>query len=205
MSVSRRLLLIAAPAAALLRPRRTAAQGGDGPAATIRRFYDVLLATMKQAKQLPFDQRYQRLSPVVTQTFNLPLMSRIAVGPGWAQMSPEQQQRVSGAFSRYTVATYASRFDDYSGERFEVDPEPVNSANGPLVHSRIIKSNGEPVALNYLMRQTGAAWQVIDVYLSGTVSELATRRSEFSSVLQRGGADALVQMLEARAAALRTG
>lgn len=206
MPVSRRLLLFSVPLTALVcAAERVAAQAGEGPVATIRRFYDVLLGVMRQGKRISFDQRYQQLALAVTQTFDLGLMSRIALGPGWNQMNPEQQRRFSEAFARYTISTYASRFDDYAGEKFEVEPQPVNSANGTLVQSRIVKSTGEPVALNYLMRQNGANWQVVDVYLNGTVSELATRRSEYASVLQRGGAEALVQMLEARVAALRTG
>ena len=74
-----------------------------------------------------------------------------------------------------------------------------------IVQTQLIKTNGEKISLNYLMRQAGEAWKVIDVFLSGTVSELAARRSEFTAVLAQGGADALVQMLDQRTAALRTG
>ena len=56
-----------------------------------------------------------------------------------------------------TIATYASRFDGYSGERFEVDPAVETRAAGSVVHTRIVQSNGEPVALNYLMRESDGA------------------------------------------------
>ena len=209
MPISRRaLLMISASFAAIgaAAPRRALAADADAaPAAVIQRFYEVLLAVMKDAKQLSFDQRYQRLEPTVTQTYDLPLMSRLAVGPGWAQLTPAQQQNLTEAFARYTIAEYANQFDGYSGERFEVDPAPADSANGPIVKSSLIKSNGEKVALNYLMRQGGnGAWQIIDVYLSGTISQLATRRAEFTSVLQQGGGDALLKLLAQRIAALRT-
>ena len=177
-----------------------------GPVAVIQRFYDALLAVMKEAKQLSFDQRYQRLAPAIGQTYNLALMSRLAVGPQWAQFQPAQQQRVTDAFSRYTISVYANRFDGYSGERFTVDPNPTINPNGMIVQSWLTKSDGDKVTLNYLMRQgDGSAWQVFDVYLSGTISQLATQRSEFSSALQQGGADALVNLLDRRIAALRTG
>ena len=55
------------------------------------------------------------------------------------------------------------------------------------------------------MRPSGGGWKVTDVYLSGTISELATRRSEFGGVLQQSGADGLVKLLDQRTAALRTG
>jgi phospholipid transport system substrate-binding protein len=201
MSFSRRILL-GLPLAMLAGGR--AASAADPAAAHIERFYDALLAVMKEAKKLSFDERYKRLAPSIAQTFDLGLMTRLAVGPAWTQLGAEQQQRLSAAFSRYTISVYANRFDDYGGERFTVSPTATPNPNGVIVDSRLIKTNGESVILNYLLRQDGAgAWKVIDVYLSGTVSELATRRSEFVAVLQRNGADGLVQMIEQRTAALR--
>ncbi len=210
MSFSRRLLL--GLPLTILAGRRAAMAADPGatpaalPAALIERLYDALLAVMKQAKRLSFDERYNRLAPTIERIFDLGLMTRIAVGPGWAGLAADQQKRLSTAFSRYTISVYASRFDDYGGERFEVSPNATPNPNGVIVDSRLVKPNGETVNLNYLLRQDGAgSWKVIDVYLSGTVSELATRRSEFVAVLQRNGADGLVQMIEQRTAALRTG
>lgn len=203
MSVSRRVFLMAPlPVALWLRVARAA----DSANAVIQQFYDALLAVMKEAKHLTFDQRYQRLAPVITATFDLGLTSRLSVGPGWTQMSPDQQRRLADVFSRYTISLYANRFDDFNGERFEVAPNPVANPNGTLVQTKLIKSDGDKVTLNYLMRQgAGGSWQVIDVYLSGTISELATRRSEFAGVLQTSGADGLIKLLEDRTAALRAG
>jgi phospholipid transport system substrate-binding protein len=203
MSVSRRTLL-ALPLFAGMRPA-VAADAGSAPA-VIERFYGQLLAVMKDAKRLGFDGRYAQLAPAITQTFDLPLMTRIAIGPGWAQIPAEQQQRLNAAFSRYTISMYANRFDGWGGERLEVVPTATPNPNGVLVNSRLIKTNGEAVQLNYLLKQeAGGAWKVIDVYLSGTVSELAARRSEFGSVLQRNGAEGLVQLIEQRTVALRAG
>ncbi len=205
MLFSRRLLL--ALPLAILAGRRAASAVDPGAApALIERFYATLLDVMKQAKRLSFDERYKRLAPAIEQAFDLGLMTRIAIGPGWAGLAADQQQRLSAAFARYIISNYANRFDDYGGERFEVSPKAVPNPNGVIVESRLVKTNGEPVNLNYLLRQDAAgSWKVIDVYLSGTISELATRRSEFSTVLQRNGFDALVQLIEQRSAALRAG
>jgi phospholipid transport system substrate-binding protein len=206
MPVSRRAILMSSLPVALALRRALAADAGSGPATVIDRFYDALLSVMKEAKHLSFDQRYQRLAPTVTQTFNLALMSRLSVGPEWAKLQPAQQQHLTDVFSRYTISVYANRFDDFNGERFNVDPSPTADPNGTLVRSSLTKSDGDKVLLNYLLRQgSDGAWQVIDVYLSGTISELATRRSEFAGVIQQRGADGLVQLLEQRTAALRTG
>ncbi|MFI4947183.1 MAG: ABC transporter substrate-binding protein [Alphaproteobacteria bacterium] len=205
MPFSRRLFL-GLPLAILALPRTASAADPSTAPGTIDRFYATLLAVMKEAKHLSFDQRYSRLAPAIEEAFDLGLMTRIAVGPGWTGIAPDQQQRLNAAFARYSISTYANRFDDYGGERFEVDPTPAANPNGQLVTTWLVKSNGEKVGLNYLMRQDRAgSWKVIDVYLSGTVSELATRRAEFGAVLQHDGADGLVRMIERRAAALRAG
>jgi phospholipid transport system substrate-binding protein len=202
MPVSRRALLISfLPAALWLRD----AIAADGPTAVIQRFCDALITVMKEAKGLSFDQRYQRLAPTISQTYNLPLMGQLAVGAEWARLPPAQQQRFTDEFSRYTVAVYANRFDSYNGQRFDVGPATVTNPNGIIVQTQLTRADGTKLALNYLMRQSGGSgpWQAIDVYMSGTISELATRRADFVSVLQRSGVDGLLQLLEARTSDLR--
>jgi phospholipid transport system substrate-binding protein len=204
MRLSRRGFLAFA-ALSLAIPAAAAEPGATGPAATITSLYDTLLSVMKAAKTLSFDQRYARLKPAIERAFNLALMTRIAIGPQWANLPPAQQQQLAQWFARYTISTYTSRFDGYSGERFVVDPNPVQNPNGVIVQSRLLRPDDVPVTLNYLMRRDGSgAWQAIDVFLSGTISELATRRSEFVAVLGREGAEGLVRLLEKRVAALRT-
>src|SRR4029079_19400006 len=133
--------------------------------------------------------------------FDIPLMTRLAVGPEWAGLHETQRQQVSQAFVRYIAAVYAERFDSYSGERLQVIGEKA-SAGGTIITSRIIKSDGAPVDVNCLMRQNGGVWQIADVYLDGTISELATRRSEFAAILRTGGINGLIQALNTKAAAL---
>jgi phospholipid transport system substrate-binding protein len=171
--------------------------------AVIQSLYDVLLSTMKDSKGLGFSGRYERLKPAIETAYNLPLMARLSIGPQWQSLNAQQQERFAAAFGDFTVATYANRFDDYSGEKFEVLPETAPASGGVIVQTRLIKGNGEPVTLNYLMRQSGDKWQIIDVFLSGTISELATRRSEFTSILRREGPDGLLQVLDKRVADLK--
>jgi phospholipid transport system substrate-binding protein len=199
-SMAARLFLPAALLALALAPHRAAAlpaSGGDA----VRGFYATLLSTMKNGASLGESGRYAKLEPVVRKTFDLPLMTRLAVGPAWAGLSQAQRQQVTAAFGRYISATYADRFDTYSGEKLQVsDEEPV--AAGVVVHSRIVKANGEPVSIDYLMRRNGEAWQISDVYLDGTISQLATQRSEFAAILQNKGIDGLIATLNRKAALL---
>jgi phospholipid transport system substrate-binding protein len=149
---------------------------------------------MKEGQTLGPSGRFQKLGPITRKTFDVALMTRLAVGPGWGSLSSEQQQQLTGAFERYVAATYADRFDSYSGERLEV-VGPQTLGGNVIVQTRIVKSNGEAVGINYLMRRNGEDWQVSDVYLDGTISELATRRSEFASILRDRGIGGLISAL----------
>jgi phospholipid transport system substrate-binding protein len=178
-----------------LLPANGFATAGDAAATRVDSFYTTLLNTMKQAKQLGIKGRYDKLAPVLGSTYDLALMSKIAVGQNWNALSAAEQQSIVTAFARMTTATYASRFDDFAGEQFEV-LQTADQPNGDkIVKTRIVQSDRTAVQLNYLMRNTGNGWKIIDVYLNGTISELASRRAEFGAILRSGGANALVSAL----------
>ncbi|MSP87635.1 MAG: hopanoid biosynthesis protein HpnM [Alphaproteobacteria bacterium] len=180
-----------------------AGSAAAGPARdTVDGFYQALLGIMKEAGPLGFDGRYRRIDPAVRSAFNLARMARYAVGPSWPELAPADQERIVDAFSRLTATTYAARFDGFSGERFEIAGERPTQDNGIIVDTRLIKANGEAVTLNYLLREIGGSWRILDIHLSGSISELAVRRSEFGAVLKRDGSDGLVRSLERRIAEL---
>jgi phospholipid transport system substrate-binding protein len=163
-----------------------------------------LLATMKQAQALGVQGRYQALQPILSKTYDIPSMTRMAVGPTWDTLQPGQKAALTDAFSRMMIATYAKRFDGFSGETFKIT-EVSNRASDKMVKTQIIQSNGKPVPINYLMRKSGPDWKVVDVYLDGTISELASRRAEFSSILRSSGPDALIASLRKQGDRLLSG
>jgi phospholipid transport system substrate-binding protein len=165
----------------------------------LRAFYDALLATMKRADQLGIEGRYAALAPVIRATYDLPAMTRIAVGPEWNSIPSQAQTDLIEQFTRMTIATYANRFDGYSGERFDVEPQSEARSTGRIVRTKLVPTSGDPVVLNYLMRGAGKDWTVVDVYLTGTISELAARRTEFAALLKSGGPNALIESLRQQA------
>jgi phospholipid transport system substrate-binding protein len=199
--MTRRQALLACAAFFAAHSVRAVAQdeASDPAVVRIRAFYDVLLGVMKEAAKLGVRGRYDKLAPILRATFDFAAMTRIAVGPDWNSIAAERQNALIEGFTRMTIATYASRFDGYSGERFEVDKSTESRNTGKIVHTRLVQSTGEPVTLNYLLRGSADSWKVVDIYLAGTISELATRRSEFGAILKSGGADALVDSLRAQA------
>jgi phospholipid transport system substrate-binding protein len=169
------------------------------PATAIEGFHTALLDTMRNAQRLGARGRYDRLAPVMDRVFDLPTMARLAVGPPWAQFSAEERAAVAQAFARWSIATYAARFDGFSGESFATQGVQPLPNGDQLVRTVLNRSGGqEPVALAYLVR----GGRVVDVYLTGSISELASRRGEFAGLIREGGAPRLVQELQARSARL---
>ncbi len=173
-----------------------------GAPATAQSLCDALIRSMKRGAALDFAGRSALLDPEVRSDFDLPFMTRIVVGPPWRELGEAERAKLVDAFSTYSVATYAQRFKDYSGERFEVDPAATSLPNGDcIVHTKLFPNGGQPVQLDYLMRGGAGHWRIIDVYLNGSISELAARRSEYSTVLRKGGAAALITLLQDKSAA----
>jgi phospholipid transport system substrate-binding protein len=126
-------------------------------------------------------------------------MTRLSVGVSyWAGLSEAQRQQLTESFGRYISAIYADRFDSYAGQKLQVTGEQPNAA-GVMVKSQIVKANGEPVKVDYMMRRNGDGWLISDIYLDGAISEVATRRSEFAAILRTDGVDGLIAALNRKA------
>ncbi|HEY1886412.1 MAG TPA: ABC transporter substrate-binding protein [Roseiarcus sp.] len=179
------------------------AEAQSAAARRIEAYYQQLMPTLKAAGSLSVSERDRRFGPAIRSAFDIGTMTRLASGPAWGKFSGSQQAAVREAFARFLVADYAHQVTDYSGESFVVDPQTSPSqGGGEVVRTKLLQPGGRTVQINYLVR----GGRVIDVYLNGTVSDLATRRDEFASILAGGGgADALVKTLRERTDSLLAG
>jgi phospholipid transport system substrate-binding protein len=179
-------------AAAVAQPPAAASEPVDA-------LHEVLLEGMKRADELGVKGRYALFDPVIAARFELRLMAAITVGAHWQKAGAEERERLVEAFRRYSVGTYASRFDSFGGERFEI----VGTRDGPretaMVDTRIVIPADSPVPISYVLRRFEDEWRIVDVLVDAGISELAVKRSEYRSVLARGGIDALVAELNNRA------
>jgi phospholipid transport system substrate-binding protein len=174
----------------------TAASGS--PVETVEKLHAALLSVMKDAKELGYAGRYERLTPVLKETYDTAYMAEKSVGRHWKQASPADQTALLDTFARFMIANYAGRFDNYSGQSFEILGEEPSAQGTMLVRSRLINPKSENVQLNYRLHPVDGKWKIIDVYLNGTVSELALRRSEYVSTIKRDGWKALIVALDER-------
>lgn len=199
------LALGAASPAAAADPPPAEASPDAAATAAIETLHETLLGAMKDADALGFSGRLERIRPVLLDLYDFPFMAEKSAGLGWRDLDEAERARLVDAFSRLAIATYAARFDRYDGARFETLGVQPASHDTVLVKTRIVRGNGEAVALDYRMRAESGRWRIIDVFMNGTVSELALRRSQYSGLLKREGFDALLQAIEQKIAAQERG
>ena len=198
--MNRLLLAIAlsAPLASVALPSVSLAQAADPAVPTVEALDAGLLRTMRAGGTAA--SRGKVIAPVLDRAFDLPLMTRLAVGPEWVKLAPGDQQALVDAFRRMTIAQYARNFDGYSGETIEVSPRVESRGGDKVVRTTLKVPKGASVAIAYRLRQGGGGWRIIDVFYNNAISQIATRRSDFGTVLQTGGAKALVARMNAIAA-----
>lgn len=172
------------------------------PTAVVARVNESLLGAMREAEALAFQGRYERLAPVLEAAFHFPVMARGAAGRHWRGFQPEQKERLAAAFAHMSVSTYAARFDGYGGERFEVGEAIEQPRGRVLVRNRLITGAGEAISIDYLLGDFDGRWRIVDVFLDGTISEIATKRSEYGGILKRDGVDGLLARMTEKTAEL---
>ena len=176
-----------------------------GPSQSIDGLHAALLDVMKNAKSLGYEGRAAKLTPVIPRYFDVPFMAEKSVGVYWEKASEAERKRYLDAFLRFMVANYAGQFDSWTGQSFQTLGEDPARMDTKIVRSKLIDPGDEDVELNYRMHQVDGTWKIIDVYLDGTVSELALRRSEFSGIVKRENFDALIAALDEKIAKLAAG
>ena len=184
------------------------AQGANAADAAepIAALNQALLTVMKAGSATPFPRRYEMLAPTVERVFDLPSILRTSVGPRWAALGSQEQADLTEVFRRFTVASYVASFATYSGERFEVLPDSHAGAGGEIVGTRIVPASGNPVRIDYVLRQVGDDWKVVDVLLNGSISRVAIQRSDFRGLLGAApNASGLIASLQRKVADLSGG
>ena len=188
-----------------LEPQTEAQAETSAPVRVVEQLHESLLEAMMNADELGYQGRFELLEPALQGTFDLNFMASKSVGRAWKRLEETEQTRWQRAFGRLIVANFAGRFEGWTGQAFETLGEESAAHETRMVLTKIVDPEGDDVDLNYRMQEQDEGWRIIDVYFKGTVSELAMRRSEYSSVLKRDGFEALIAAVDQRIADLSTG
>ena len=186
-------------AASLAVATAATAQAADPARATVQSLSDGLIAIMKGGKKLGFAGRASAIAPVVDKSFDLPLLTRLAVGPAWTNASAADRTALIAAMRKLTLNQYAGNFDSWSGQAFVIDNNVDTRGTDRLVKTVLTQPKGDSVKISYRLRMSSGSWRVIDVFYQNSISQLTTRRADFEGILAKGGPKALITHLNALA------
>jgi phospholipid transport system substrate-binding protein len=190
---SRRAFLCAA-AVALALPARAA----DGPAAQL--IEKVAAEVIELVKKTQGAQREAGIRDVLLRYFDLPYMGRAALATHWEATSPDQRNRFLKAVVSAEARAYSARFGQYGGQTLTVTSVSSRPNGSSIVASKLNQSNGQPIAIQWEVRDSGQGLRITDVRIEG-VSMVMTRRSDFNSYISSHGGkvEPLIDELEKRA------
>jgi len=154
-------------------------------------FQAVLLDVMKQGKELGFSGRYDKLDVAIRNSHDLTKIARIVVGREWKKLTEEQQTKLVKVFAHLSISAYAYNFKEYGGESFRFVGEEKTARGGVIIHSLLVIPDDKDVKFDYMLKKKANSWKIINIIANG-VSDLALKRSEYTSVLKRQGFDTLI-------------
>jgi len=165
----------------------------------IEKLQNSLLQVMKNAGTLGYTGRYEKLAPVLPKLYDFPFISRIVLGRYWHTFSDGEKKEFLTLFARFSIATYAYRFDGYSGERFSVVSAKTSQEGRMVVRTVLIQPSGERTHLDYILHRRDGAWRIINVIADG-VSDLALKHADFGAFLRKNSPKALLDKLKSKIA-----
>jgi phospholipid transport system substrate-binding protein len=169
-----------------------------GPEELVKKITDDVLAAIKSDQQLAAGDRQKAVK--LAEEKILPYVdfeeaTRLAVGRGWAQATPEQKKQLVQEFRNMLVRTYSNAIGTYEGQTMKVLPSRVKPGDSEAtVRNQFIRPGAKPVLLDYSMRKTAQGWKIYDIVVEG-VSLVLTYRSEFDAIVKQDGVDGLIKRL----------
>jgi phospholipid transport system substrate-binding protein len=169
-----------------------------GPEELVKKITQDVLDAVKNDKQLASGDRQKAIKLAeekILPHVDFEEATRLAVGRGWAQASPEQKKKLVTEFRNMLVRTYSNAIGAYEGQSMKVMPVRMKPGDSDVtVHNQFIRPGGKPVLVDYSMRKTDKGWKIYDIVVEG-VSLVLTYRSEFDAVVKQDGIEGLIKRL----------
>lgn len=142
--------------------------------------------TLLTDKSISDQERANQFREILETRFNVKAIGKFVLGRYWKQASNEEKERFLELFKETTVASYATRFTDYTSERFDILGSRPEADGGVTVFSQIVRPGNQVIPIDWKIFEKNGEMRIYDVILEG-ISMGITQRSEYASVIQHGG------------------
>ena len=132
---------------------------------------------------------------LVKNTYNSEKMITKIIGDTWKKTNKKDQQEIVIIFQEYIAKNYFKRFKKITNPTFKYKESKKISEKLMLIKT-ILVVDKEEVLINYLLIFDKNRWRIFDVLLAGSISEIATKKSEFSGFIRDGKISPLIDALK---------
>jgi phospholipid transport system substrate-binding protein len=180
-----------------------------GPMASVKSVIDQATDVFED-KQVPTQDREQKLRAIAESHFDFVEMSRSAIGYHWSSFTPDQRAEFVPLFTAFIEDAYLSRMESYSVEKvnqqikssaIQFTKETKDGDYAQVFSTVTLQDRANPIEVNYQMRAAGSDWKIYDISIDA-ISVIANYRNQFNRVLNNGGYDKLVSILRQKQQAL---
>jgi len=156
----------------------------------VNKLQEILLEITEKKETISFDKTTQS----ITKFYDTRKMIRMIIGDKWKKISESKKDEVTLLFGKYIAQNYIKQFSKFNSIQFNSKGTKKIGEKYLLVKSVLILNKKDKIKINYLLINN-KGWKIFDVLIDGTISEVSTKKSEFSKYLQDGNIDLLIKEL----------
>ena len=137
------------------------------------------------------------IDDVIKNSYDLEKMGKMIIGVDWKQMDTITQKEFTNVFKRFISVNYLRRFNKINDLSFE--HQTVTDIEDKFKLARVIlTADNEKIKIDYLLGFKNEKWKIFDVLIDGSISEVATKKSDFKKIIKEQGVSGLVKNLRIR-------
>lgn len=171
----------------------------ESPEQFVERTSNDVLAILRDGA-MSHDAKIEKLEAMLDQRSDFETISKLVLAVHYRQFSDAQRKEFVTLLHRYLTTTYGNQIDNYANETVSVTGGREEARGDYTVHTKIHRTTGADLSVDYRMRKVDGDWRLIDVIGEG-VSLISNLRSQFGEILNAGGPDKLLQVLREKNAA----
>ena len=157
---------------------------------------DKLHKTIKEISEKKVDKNNMNyISQIVSDTYDIKKMSKIILGNSWTLSNSSERERFIKVFNLYISSNYIDRFQNSKEFNYQYEGIDTLGENYRIAYTIFKFGETERLKINYMLIKNHNKWLIFDILLNGSISEIATKKSEFKETLSDGGINSLISLI----------
>lgn len=150
---------------------------------------------INNSSEKPLAQRLDDLKITIDTIFDYKKMIKFIYGKKWTTLDDEIKEKLEKTFLRYISYNYAKRFSAIKNLKFKIVKNEKLSDTKVLIKTFMITSGKDTVSFDYIFNKKDGDWKIFDILVEGSISEVATKKSDFYQIIKQGGPLGLIEII----------